>query len=106
MVCEKCGSSEIEVRRDSRNLPVAYCKKCGASIKRLTTTELADLYDEMVKAQPTAEGERNNGLPCPYCTERYIMLRGNERTRVFQVPFIANYCPMCGRKLSEEDKAY
>ena len=105
MVCEKCGGTEIEVRRDSRNLPVAYCKKCGASIKRLTTTELADLYDELVKAQPS-EDAKSDSLPCPYCTEKYIMLRGNERTRVFQVPFIAKYCPICGRKLSENDRAY
>lgn len=105
MVCDKCGSSEVDVRRDSRGLPVAYCKNCGQQIKRLTTVELADLYDE-VRQRASENTEQDDRLPCPYCTERYIMLRGNERTRVFQVPFIAKYCPICGRKLREEDKAY
>ena len=103
MVCDKCGSSDIEVKRDSRELPVAYCKACGQQIKRLTTTEMADLYDEVVKAM--AEEERPS-TPCPYCTEKYVMLRGNERTRVYPTLLDVKYCPVCGRKLTEKDRAY
>lgn len=104
MVCNKCGSEAIELRRDARGLPMAYCKDCGAQIKKMNTGEVIDYYEKKLAKQGPKEDDGRS--PCKYCTEKYIMVRGNERTRIVQIPLDVAYCPMCGRKLKASDKAY
>lgn len=104
MVCGKCGSELIEMKRDARGLPNAYCATCGSLIKKMSTSEVIEYYEQRLKmVRGVGDDDRQ---PCPYCTERWIMLRGNERTRVIQVPVDIQYCPVCGRKLKESDRAY
>ena len=121
MKCAKCGNeslSKIVVKRDTRGVPSAYCAVCGSYIKKMSTGEVIDVYEariaglivddiasvEDVAVQPAPEPKEK--MPCRYCTERYVMVQGHERTRMQYVPIEAQYCPMCGRKLKASDRAY
>ena len=124
MKCKRCGSTEYEMRRDDRNVAHAYCKDCNTHIKIMTAGELVDYYEAKLAkiippvppyegpAQPEPEPETSTCKEpdqplCKYCTERYVMVQGNPSVRQQYVPMDdIKYCPMCGRRLREDDRKY
>ena len=111
MDCTKCGSTNYVVELDSRGLAEARCADCGSLIKKLKTSELVAYYNEKLKAvqdKSAQAGEiaRDNRLPCRYCTEKYVIVRGNMRSARQYMPIEIEFCPICGRKRKPEDIAY
>lgn len=111
MECIKCGSTNYIVELDSRGLAEARCADCGSLIKKLKTSELVAYYNDKLKAVQDNSAEageiaRDNRLPCRYCTENYVIVRGNMRTSRQYIPIEAKFCPECGRKRRPEDRAY
>lgn len=107
ITCKKCGSTNIDLRLDDRGVAHAYCKDCGAHIKIMSTTEVMDFYtSQLVKYEQQPKEEKDQPL-CKYCTERYVMVQGNPSVRQQYVPLTdIKYCPMCGRRLREDDRKY
>lgn len=119
MKCNKCGNdvlSDFTVKKDARGVPTAYCGKCGACVKKMSAGEIVDVYEAkisnlIVDDEPPAESNeppvpKKKKSPCRYCTERYVMVRGNPRVRAEYVPIEAVFCPICGRELEASDLAY
>lgn len=104
--CEKCGSTDIEIKRDSRGLPDAYCKECGSHIKKMSMTEVLDYYEAAKPPELTAEEAPTDRPPCKYCKERYEMVQGRRDTREVRVPIDIKFCPMCGRERKADDLKY
>lgn len=110
--CSKCGSEDIGLRTDKRGVAEYFCEKCGAGQGKASSADLVQIIHDINEArQMEAAVMGSSSLtddrpPCRYCTEKYVMLRGNLQTRIIQVPIEAVYCPMCGRKLSKHDKEY
>lgn len=111
--CNKCGSEIIELRRDGRGLPVAYCTECGNRIKNMSTGEVINYYeDKLVEIKEVQEDladpnlfkevkKEGNKPTCPYCLETYVIKSG--RLGNIYRPVDIKYCPMCGRERTEED---
>ena len=104
ITCKKCESTNIELRLDDRGVAHAYCKDCGAGGRIVSTVEIIEYYKEKAAAMEAAKAEKP---PCKYCTERYVMVMGNPSVRQQYVPLDdIKYCPMCGRRLREDDRKY
>jgi len=104
MECKKCGCTEWVLVRDSRGLPEAHCKDCDAFIKKLSTSEVIDYYETVLGGQTNGVViEDSSRMPCKYCSEKYTMERGSMHTSIIKVPVDNLYCPMCGRKLTNEE---
>ena len=99
IVCPECGSKNISMTRDMRGLPQAICSDCGKFIKKMGASEVADLLEEFFEQTE----EPSKKPPCRYCSEVYTMEQG--RT-LRNIPVDNIYCPMCGRKLTAEDKQF
>lgn len=115
MKCTKCGHTGIVVKRDSRGIPAAYCEKCDSFIKKMSTGEVLDYYENLLLLyESESRGEareqeqsKQSKPPCKYCTEHYFFRRGGLRsTRLEDVPIQHKFCPMCGREIQESDWAY
>ena len=113
MKCGKCGGTEIIVQLDDAGYPNAYCATCGQHIKRMNAAEAAEYYIPAVEAAialkedtPKEEQPAPKRMPCRYCTEHYVMEIRTPSQRITHTPIEAVYCPMCGRKLEPEDRAY
>lgn len=115
MICPKCKSTKIKLKRDSRGIPSAYCADCDTYIKKMSTGEVIDHYEARISDlagsvvdidEKEAEESATDRGPCRFCTENYIMRVGRVRTEIRDIPIEPVYCPMCGRKLRPEDKAY
>ena len=110
-ICHKCASTDVEVRTDARGVARVYCKKCGTLIQIAGAKDLVPYINELQEELYTAEHPDEpkpvkDDPPCPYCTEKYVLLRGNERTRIYPIPLEIKYCPICGRKVSAKDREY
>ncbi len=108
MKCKKCGSGHVTVGKDVRGLPQLHCEECKTTYK-ISTGELMDFYTGVIKdlaEKAKLDKEEPEKRACRYCTENYVMKVGDLRTRISFVPIEAVYCPMCGRKLKPEDRAY
>ena len=104
MECNKCGCTKIKVTLDSRGLAEARCADCGSLIKKMKMSEVVEYYQSQ-RPEPESK-EVPKRMPCKYCTENYVIARGNIRVPRQYIPIKANYCPMCGRKLEESDRDY
>lgn len=115
MNCKKCGEQDIVLKKDSRGLPEAHCAACGAYIKKMTVGETMAYYEEIILglkdevsladnyiAEAPAEAEKPL---CRYCTENFVVQYGT-RENLRKQPVTINYCPICGRKVQEKDRAY
>lgn len=115
MKCPKCAHTGIVIKRDSRGIPSAYCDKCGSYIKKMSTGEVLDFYENLLLLYETESKEeqaeepasKQQKPPCKYCTERYFFRRGGPRsTRTEDIPIEHKFCPMCGREIQESDWRY
>ncbi len=111
MKCPKCGYTGIEIRRDARGVAEAHCEKCGAYIKKLSTGEVLDYFENLqLIAEPkddkAEEPKKEQKPPCRYCTEHYFYRRGSIRTRAADIPIQHKFCPMCGREIQDSDWNY
>ena len=109
MKCPKCGHTGIEIERDARGVAEARCEKCGAYIKKLSTREVIDYYENLqLIEEPREEVERpkEQKAPCRYCTEHYAIVMGSMREARRYIPIEHKFCPMCGREIMESDWAY
>lgn len=113
MECNKCGCTKIQIAFDSRGLAEARCADCGSLIKKMKTQEVADYYEErLAELADTPEkdidsaGRERKTIPCRYCIEDYVIVRGNMKTARQYVPITAKFCPICGRELQPTDRDY
>jgi len=102
--CTKCGCETINVTRDSRGLASAFCSECGAFIKKMSTNEAFDFYENKLKTMQEVPVEKVDKPMCKYCTERYAIVSPYATIRPTVID--AKYCPMCGRELKATDRDY
>lgn len=110
MQCGKCGSTMIELRKDARNLPVAYCAECGNKIKNMSTTDVVEYYEqreaqfaEVAEAMGEPKTEADKPV-CSYCFEEYYYKIGRLGHVYNRIE--TKYCPNCGRKRKPDDLNY
>ena len=109
MKCPKCGHTGIVIKRDARGVAEAHCEKCGAYIKKMSTGEVIDYYENLRLLDETEEPKeepKEKRPPCKYCTEHYFIRRGSIHTRIEDIPIEHKFCPKCGREIQESDWAY
>ena len=110
MECNKCGCKSIRITFDSRGLAEARCADCGSLIKKMKSQELANYYEakiaDLAGSTVVVEQPKPKKPPCRYCTENYAIVRGSMRETRQYIRIDAEYCPICGRKLEESDRAY
>lgn len=112
--CPKCDSKSIYIKKDGRGIPEARCLSCDTYIKKMGAGETMDFYESITldlketmasKGEiPAVVAETDNRMPCKYCTEYYYTRRG--RLGTVYIPIETKYCPVCGRKILEEDRKY
>ena len=102
IICPDCGGKNISMTRDGRGLPEARCSDCGKFIKKMSASEVADLLEDFFAQTDDPDSKP----PCRYCSEKYVMEQGGRQTSLRNIPVDNDYCPMCGRKLTSEDKQF
>lgn len=107
--CDKCGNEKrFRITLDSRGVASIFCAECGSFIKKASTADVINIYEAKLAEKADldhSEGTDNKEKPlCPYCTENYFLRYG--RLGTTYTPVDAKYCPMCGRELKPEDRAY
>lgn len=102
MQCRDCKSTKMKLSRDLRGLYEFRCADCGGFIKKCTTAEVAEWYQNIIASAPPKIEEKKP--MCKYCTEKYFVRLG--RLGTTYNPVDAFYCPICGRKLEESDTKY
>lgn len=109
MECNKCGCTKIQLTFDSRGLAEARCADCGSLIKKMKTQEVADYYEAKIaelngSVAEVKDDREKRKLPCRYCVENYVIVRGDMRTARQYVPIEHKFCPICGREIMPTDK--
>lgn len=119
MECPKCKSTAVRLVRDKRGIPEARCETCDSFIKKMSTGEVIDYYEQKLGAGDVAGYcVQGHGValdeylkdavldkaPCRFCTEHYFTRRGRLGTVYY--PVEAKFCPMCGRELKDSDRIY
>lgn len=108
--CPKCDSTEIILKKDARGIAEARCAKCGAYVKKMSTSELMDYYEERLNGEDcgddaeVAQPVEDNRPPCRWCKEHYFYRLGPRG--ISYIPVETVYCPRCGRKLKPTDRDY
>ena len=111
MECNKCGCTKIQIAFDSRGLAEARCADCGSLIKKMKTQEVADYYEERLaeladSPEILKDIRADRKLPCRYCVENYVIVRGDMRTARQYIPIEHKFCPICGREIMPTDKGF
>lgn len=114
MKCPKCNKDvKVYLTRDRRGIPEAHCEECKSYIKKFSTTEALDYYDDLMVNNinrpqtvrvETVGGDEDKRLPCKMCGENFFVRYG--RLGTVYTPIEAQFCPVCGRKLREDDRKY
>lgn len=112
--CNRCNSEIIELRRDARGLPVAWCSECGARLKNMSTGEVIEFFEKQIDdlkeagqffTDPEAFDKKEEDKPiCRFCREQYGVRQG--RLGQAYLPVETFYCPVCGRKKQPHDMDY
>lgn len=105
MECPKCKSTAIRLVRDKRGIPEAHCEECDSFIKKMSTGEVIDYYEQKLGGKlDSVFQDAADRMPCRFCTEHYFTRRGRLGTVYY--PVEAKFCPMCGRELKDSDGNY
>ena len=97
--CRKCGSTDYYIEADSRGVASAFCSDCNTFIKKMSTLEVMQYYQDK-------EAHEDDDKPmCKYCNEDWGYRIGR-LGQAFRIMNDTKYCPMCGRKRKPTDRDY
>lgn len=103
MKCPKCGTETYTMTKDSRGIPEARCADCGSFIKKMSTAEVIEYFEQRETQAPAVAAKEAKPL-CRFCTENYFMRQG--RMGTIYIPVEHKFCPICGREVQKGDRDY